>query len=171
METVKDIINSAPFKVYHIHSGNGSEFINSHLVEFCEGREIKFTRSREHISNDNPHVENRNMVVVRRYIGYSRYDTEKELKILKQLYHYVELRHNFFIPTMRLSSKQKIGKKYKRVYETKTPYRRILEDPHIPPLIKQTLMEFKKNLDIVKINKSIVKLYNQLQKIHKKKGG
>ena len=111
------------------------------------------------------------MVVVRRYVGYSRYDTNKELEILKQLYYYIELRHNFFIPTMRLCSKQKIGKKYKRFYQIKTTYRRVLEDPDTPQFIKETLIEFKKNLDIVKINKTIVKLYNLLEKVHKNKGG
>ena len=168
-EAVQNIIHSAPFSIYHIHSDNGSEFINSHLLDFCKERNIKFTRSREHISNDNPHVENRNMIVVRRYVGYSRYDTDEELKILRKLYYYVELRHNFFIPTMRLTHKHKIGKKYKRYYETKTPYRRILEDPNTPEFIKETLKEFKKNLDIVKINRTIVKLYNQLEKIHRTK--
>ncbi len=32
---------------------------------------------------------------------------------------------------------------------------------------KETLIEFKKNLDIVKINKTIVKLYNLPEKVHK----
>ena len=168
-EAIQNIIHSAPFSIYHIHSDNGSEFINSHLLDFCKERNIKFTRSREHISNDNPHVENRNMVVVRRYVGYSRYDTDEELKILRKLYYYVELRHNFFIPTMRLTHKQKKGKKHRRYYETKTPYRRILEDPKTPEFIKETLKEFKKNLDIVKINRTIVKLYNQLEMVHRTK--
>ena len=169
VEALDDIISSSPFTVYHIHSDNGSEFINSHLLNFCREKDIKFTRSREHISNDNPHVENRNMVVVRRYVGYARYDTEKELKILKGLYHYIELRHNFFIPTMRLITKEKVGKKYRRVYETKTPYQRVIEDPSVPKQIKEALIEFKKKLDIVKINKTIIKLYNQLEKAHRKK--
>ena len=169
IEALDDIINSSPFTVYHIHSDNGSEFINIHLLEYCRERGIRFTRSREHASNGNPHVENRNMVVVRRYVRYARYDTEKELKVLKELYYYIELRHNFFIPTMRLITKEKVGKKYKRVYETKTPYQRIIEDPSVPELIKEALMEFKKKLDIVKINKTIIKLYNQLEKTHRKK--
>ncbi len=168
-EAVQSIIHSAPFSVYHIHSDNGSEFINSHLLDFCTEKNIKFTRSREHISNDNPHVENRNMVVVRRYVGYARYDTEKELNILRKLYYYIELRHNFFIPTMRLTHKQKTGKKYKRFYDIKTPYRRVLEDPNVPEFIKQTLKEFKRNLDIVHINRTIIKLYNMLERVHKQK--
>ncbi len=171
VKALDDIISGSPFAVYHIHSDNGSEFINSHLLGYCKERGIKFTRSREHVSNDNPHVENRNMVVVRRYVGYARYDTEEELRILRELYYYIELRHNFFIPTMRLIRKQKVGKRYKRVYETKTPYQRVMEDPSVPKLIKKTLREFKKKLDIVKINKTIVKLYHQLQKVHNKKGG
>jgi transposase InsO family protein len=169
VEALGDIITTSPFDIYHIHSDNGSEFINLHLLEFSSVRGIKLTRSREHVSNDNPHVENRNMVVVRRYVGYARYDTEKELKILKEMYYYIELRHNFFVPTMRLTAKEKVGKRYKRVSDIKTPYQRVIEDPSIGRERKEALIEFKKKLDIVKINKAIVKLYGQLERIHRRK--
>ena len=90
-------------------------------------KNIKFTRSRVHVSNDNPNVENRNMMTVRRYVGYRRYSTPKEQEILQKLYYYIELRHNFFIPTMKMVKKEKKGKKTKRFYELKTPYRKIME--------------------------------------------
>jgi len=102
LEVLRDLIDRglkrSPFAFWHIHSDNGSEFINSHLLNYCREEGIEFTRSREHVSNDNPHVENRNMIVVRRYVGYGRYDTEAELKILEEMYRYIELRHNYFIP-------------------------------------------------------------------------
>ncbi len=77
-EALISIVKSAPFKVYHLHSDNGSEFINSHLLHYCRENKITFTRSRVYVSNGNPHFENRNMVVVRRYTGYALYDSEKK---------------------------------------------------------------------------------------------
>jgi transposase InsO family protein len=39
------------------NSDNGSEFINHHLLDWCERRQITFTRSRPGNSNDGAHVE------------------------------------------------------------------------------------------------------------------
>jgi hypothetical protein len=78
--------NSRDSKINKYHKREEfPQFINSHLLKYCGVSGIKLTRSKEYVSNDNPHVENRNMIVVRRYMGYSRYDTEKELNILKEL--------------------------------------------------------------------------------------
>ena len=171
VEALDGIKKRSPFAFWHIHSDNGSEFINSHLLNYCREEGIEFTRSREHVSNDNPHVENRNMIVVRRYVGYARYDTEAELGILEEMYRYIELRHNYFIPTMRLKEKRKVGKRYRRVYDIKTPYQRVMEDPSISVVVKGRLKEIKEGLDIVEINRAIVRLYNQLERVHRRKGG
>ncbi len=168
-QAMEEILKTAPFKLFHLHSDNGAEFINSHLLEFCKTNNITFTRSRVHISNDNPHVENRNLMAVRRYVGYARYDTEEELEILKKLYYYIELRHNFFIPVMRLVGKEKKGKRYLRKYEIKTPYARLMEDPTTPQKTKENLHRMKQSLDILTINREIVKLYNKLEIIHNRK--
>ncbi len=171
-EALEDIVKTSPFKINHIHSDNGSEFINAHLLEYTQQKKIRFTRSRVHISNDNPNVENRNMMVVRKYVGYRRYSTPKEQEILDKFYRYVELRHNFFIPTMKLIHKERIGKKYIRHYEIKTPYKRLLERDDVPQEIKQQLKQIKTTLNLTEINKEIVKLYNKLDMIYnKKKGG
>ncbi len=162
-EALDNIVISSPFKINHIHSDNGSEFINAHLLEYTKQKKIKFTRSRVHICNDNPNVENRNMMVVRRYVGYRRYSTQKEQEILENFYRYVELRHNFFIPTMKLTYKEKAGKKYKRHYEIKTPYKRLLDREDIPEEIKQQLRQLKSSLNLRTINKEIVSLYNKLE--------
>lgn len=172
-EALDDINHSSPFKINHIHSDNGSEFINAHLLEYTRDKQIKFTRSRVHISNDNPNVENRNMMVVRRFVGYRRYSTQKEQEILDNFYRYVELRHNFFIPTMKLIYKEKEGKKYVRHYEIKTPYKRLLEREDIPEEVKQQLKQIKSSLKLDVINKELVKLYGKLDAAYnnKKKGG
>ena len=48
-----------PFALLGIHSDNGSEFINHHLLHWTELMHT-FTRERPHRSNDNAYVEQKN---------------------------------------------------------------------------------------------------------------
>ncbi len=54
-----------PFPLLGVDSDNGSEFINHHLLAWCEQRQITFTRSRPGNCNDGAHVEQKNWAVVR----------------------------------------------------------------------------------------------------------
>nr|WP_204815181.1 hypothetical protein [Mycobacterium riyadhense] len=54
---------------------NGGEFINSHLLAWCEKRRITFTRSRPGNKNDGCHVEQKNWAIVRIVVGYHRCST------------------------------------------------------------------------------------------------
>jgi hypothetical protein len=71
-----NIRNRMPFDLLGIDSDNGSEFINHHLVNYCKKERITFTRGRPYKKNDNCYVEQKNFSVVRRAIGYCRYETE-----------------------------------------------------------------------------------------------
>ncbi|MCO5306592.1 MAG: transposase family protein [Microthrixaceae bacterium] len=71
-----------PFPILGIDSDNGSEFINAHLLDYCEARKITFTRGRPGNKNDGCHVEQKNWTHVRGLVGYLRYDTEAELDLL-----------------------------------------------------------------------------------------
>ena len=75
-EALKDIRGKLPFDLLGIDSDNGGEFINNHLVRFCHEEKITFTRSRSYRKNDNCFIEQKNYTIVRRYVGYARYDTE-----------------------------------------------------------------------------------------------
>jgi len=46
-----------------------------------------------------------------------------------------------------------------------------MEDPSISGLVKGRLKKIKEGLDIVEINRAIVKLYNQLERVHRRKEG
>ena len=59
-----------PFAVLGIHSDNGSEFINHHLLKWCTDREITFTRGRPNHKNDQAYVEQKNWTEVRKSAGY-----------------------------------------------------------------------------------------------------
>ncbi len=65
-----------PFPLLGVDSDNGSEFINQSFHTYCQEENIKFTRSRSYKKNDSCHVEQKNGNVVRRLVGYDRYDSK-----------------------------------------------------------------------------------------------
>ena len=67
-----------PFRIAGIDSDNGSEFINAHMLRYCIENKITFTRSRAYKKNDSCYVEQKNYSVVRRAVGYLRYDSQEE---------------------------------------------------------------------------------------------
>jgi len=68
---------------------------------------ITFTRTRPYRKNDNCYVEQKNYSVVRRAVGYQRFDTPtKKDCCLNQLYDTLRLYTNFFQPVMKLKSKE-----------------------------------------------------------------
>jgi len=59
-EALMQIRAAFPFPIIGIDSDNGSEFINWHLLRWCEQNQMTFTRSRSGNSNDGAHVEQKN---------------------------------------------------------------------------------------------------------------
>lgn len=117
-----------PFPLLGIDSDNGSEFINDLLYRYCLNEEITFTRSRPYKKNDQAHVEQKNWSVVRRTVGYDRWETVQELALLESIYQDLRLYINFFQPSLKLIAKERIGNKTIKRYDTaKTPYQRVIE--------------------------------------------
>jgi len=116
-----------PFTLLGLHSDNGSEFINYGLYNYCRREGIKFTRSRSYKKNDNAHVEQKNWSVVRRLVGYDRYNSHQALECLNRLYELVRLYTNFFQPALKLKLKTRHGARVHKVYdEARTPYQRLV---------------------------------------------
>ena len=70
--------------------------------------------------------------VIRRLVGYDRFDTQKQTDALYQLYDVYRLYVNSFLPVTKLVSKQRCGRKVKKVYDDpKTPYQRVLDSPDV----------------------------------------
>lgn len=120
-----DIASVMPFPVRGVDSDNGGEFINHHLLDWCEKREITFTRSRPGNSNDGAHVEQKNWAIVRTIVGYLRYDTAPELLLLNKIWQQQSLLTNYFQPQQKLISKVRDGAEVTKKYDTATtPHRR-----------------------------------------------
>jgi len=165
-DALQDIRKRLPFAMKGIDSDNGSEFINNHLVAYCQQEDIVFTRSRSYQKNDNCHVEQKNFTAVRNFVGYSRYDREEELVLLNELYRHLRLYLNFFHPQMKLVSKERIGTKVKKQYDVpQTPYQRLLDLEEVDVERKSKLQNTYAQLNPFELKRTIDKLQEKLLKM------
>jgi len=169
-EAIKEIRGRLPFALLGIDSDNGGEFINNQLLRYCQQQQISFTRSRTARKNDNCFVEQKNYSVVRRAVGYLRYDSEPELKLLNALYSKLRLYTNYFQPVMKLVDKQRIGSKVKKKYDrARTPYERVMESAEVSEEKKQRLRHEYEGVNPAQIKREITRLQDELIRISAKK--
>ena len=85
------------------------------------------TRSRAYKKNDQAFVEQKNGAVVRRLVGYARFDGVETARVMARLYAAARLHVNFFQPSFKLREKRREGAKViKRYHPPATPYERAL---------------------------------------------
>ena len=158
---IKDIETSLPFPLLGFDSDNGSEFLNHHLLRHFADRKqpVQFTRSRAYHKDDNAHIEQKNWTHVRQWLGYHRFDNPETVPLLNELYTTEwRLFHNFFCPSVKLISKQRIASKTLKRYDTpKTPYQRITESPHIAAEVKKELTDLLQTLNPFHLRKAMEK--------------
>ena len=117
------ILERLPFGVRELHSDNGSEFLNNHLVRIW-GEEItglSLSRSRPYQKNDNRFVEQKNATLVRAYLGQVRLDSPEQTAALNSLYDQMWLYYNCFQPVMRLREKARTERRIIRRWDTAQP--------------------------------------------------
>lgn len=162
---LKSIRTRLPFPLLGIDSDNGSEFINNHLLNYCKQEQITFTRGRAGKKNDGCFVEQKNYSVVRRAVGYARYDSPAQLRLLNALYGRLRLYTNYFQPVMKLVSRERNGAKVKKKHdEARTPYRRLMEMPDINPKTKKRLEAEYATLNPAQLKREITELQKKLLK-------
>jgi hypothetical protein len=126
------ILDRLPFPIHGVHPDNGSEFFNSHMLNFWSNHpQVHLSRSRPYHKNDNRFVEQKNSSLVRAYVGDIRLATVAQTQALENIYHHLWLFNNCFQPSLRLFSKQSIPAdayhpaRIRRRYSARTPWQRI----------------------------------------------
>jgi hypothetical protein len=164
-EALKAIRTRIPFALLGIDSDNGSEFINNHLLRYCQQEKITFTRGRPWKKNDGCFVEQKNFSVVRRAVGYVRYDTSAQLKLLNELYRHLRLYTNYFQPVMKLTRKERTGAKVKKTYDRpQTPYQRLMASPTTSKATRKRLQAEYATLNPAALKRTISNLQAKLIK-------
>ncbi|MGZ5187571.1 MAG: DDE-type integrase/transposase/recombinase [Caldimonas sp.] len=129
---------------------NDSAFMNDVVVPWCREQKIEVTRSRAYKKNDQAFVEQKNGAVVRRLVGYGRFDGADTARVMSRLYAAARLHVNFFQPSFKLREKRREGAKIiKRYHAPATPYERALAHPKLSKAIKRRLRETYRSLDPV----------------------
>ena len=157
-----------PFPMLGIDSDNGGEFINHQLFDWCVQNGVKFTRGRPYHKNDNCFVEQKNGDVVRKTVGYARFEGQNAADALSDVYRYLNPLLNYFYPTIRLTAKEKLPSgRYKKIYEKdpKPPCQRLLESPDLSEECKAELRRRMAALNPVELKRAMDKARDRLLKL------
>lgn len=152
-----------PFALLGLDTDNGSEFLNYGVLEYCRREQITFTRCRPYKKNDQCHVEQKNGSVVRRLVGYDRFEGQAACTQLAALYGTARLYVNFYQPTMKLLSKKRQGARVVKRYEpARTPFQRVLDCVEVSEDAKQALKREYERLDPVTLLARVEMLQDSL---------
>jgi hypothetical protein len=151
---VVEAINRAqslfPWLLRGVDFDNDSAFMNDVVVPWCREQKLEVTRSRAYKKNDQAFVEQKNGAVVRRLMGYGRFDGIETVRVMGRLYAAARLYVNFFQPSFKLKEKRREGAKViKRYHPPLTPYERALAHPKVTAAVKKRLRDQYRSLDPV----------------------
>jgi len=165
-DAIGEMRERLPFAVLGLDSDNGGEFINEQLVRYCVAERITFTRSRAGRKNDNCYVEQKNWSIVRRFVGYGRFDTAEACHGLNDLYVVLRDYVNFFLPSMKLKEKVRHGARVTKRYDRpQTPYQRVLASPQVSPTVKRRLRARYATLNPAALKREIEALQDRLTRL------
>jgi hypothetical protein len=140
-----------PFKIRGLDSDCGSEFLNTALIAYCADHHITFTRGRPYRKNDGCYVEQKNWAVVRRLVGYQRFEGPA-LPALERVHDLARDYVNFLHPVRRLTEKVRLGARVTRRYDTaQTPYRRLVASGCLSQTALRQLTRRSKALDPLRL--------------------
>ena len=145
-----------PFEVRVLHSDNGTEFLNDHLVRYAKLHHLQLQRGRPYHKNDQPYIEQKNRQFVRELVGYGRYDTPEEVDWLNQLYALFDPYANLFLPTRKLLTKNRSGNRVQKRYDIAlTPVQRLMECGAIKPEAQERWLPMVQQLNPLAVHRRL----------------
>jgi hypothetical protein len=172
VESMRKIKERLPFLWLSAHPDSGSEFINFNVKGWCDTEGIAMTRSRPNRKNDNMYVEERNGHVVRKMVGYITLDCLEVIKPLNDYYDVLMPYLCHFVAVKRMLGKERVGSKYRRIYEkiTKTPYQRILGHTEVSGADKEKLRTEHNKLNPLVLKREMEKRLKKVYDIQQRFG-
>jgi hypothetical protein len=148
VEAMKHAQSLFPWLLRGVDFDNDSAFMNDVVVPWCRKQKLEVTRSRAYKKNDQAFVEQKNGAVVRRLMGYGRFDGLETARVMARLYAAARLYVNFFQPSFKLKEKRREGAKViKRYHAPSTPYERAVAHPKVATAVKTRLRDQYRSLD------------------------
>lgn len=158
---VIDAISTArrlfPFPLRGVDFDNDSVFMNERVVGWCLAHGLEVTRARAYRKNDQAWVEQKNGAIVRRLVGYGRFEGLESLQVLTRLYVASRLHTNLFQPSFKLKSKTRTGAKVaKRYHPPQPPAHRVL-------LLQEATKKTKSRIHQLLVDSDPVLLFEEIQ--------
>lgn len=161
VSAVKSMEETFPFLLKNFDTDCGTEFLNYTLMKHLNERPqpIKMRRSRPYKKNDQCYVEQKNFTHVRKLFKYDRIEQESLVSLMNDIYiNYWNPLHNYFIPSFKLESKERIDSRIKKKHESpKTPVQRILDCKNVKRQVKGNLIAAIDKLDPIVLKKELNK--------------
>jgi hypothetical protein len=151
LERTRDVEQHLPFAVLGFDFDNGSEWLNWSLIRYLQQRPkpIGLSRSRPYHKDDNAHVEQKNWMWPRQLLGYGRLEDPDLVEPINGLYTEAwGLLQNFFLPSMKLIKKWRMGSRWVRRHDrAQTAYQRLLGSGQLSGKAARQLRERYHSLD------------------------
>ena len=148
VEALERVRQGLPFPLRALDVDNGSEFVNETMIQYCLRNGIELTRSRPYRKNDQAWIEQKNGAIVRKLLGYRRFEGIAAAQALSRLYGASRLFVNFFQPSFKLAEKHRQGAQVtKRYHPPETPCERLLSADTVSDDTKVKLREVGSALD------------------------
>lgn len=151
LEQTRHTEQNLPFAVLGFDFDNGSEWLNWTLIRYLQvrARPVRVSRSRPYHSDDNAHVEQKNWMWPRQLLGYGRLEDPGQVEPINQLY--IQAwgpLQNFFLPSMKLVKKWRVGSRWKRRHDRpQTAYQRLLATSQLTNKARRQLRDQYQSLD------------------------
>jgi len=139
-----------PFPMRGVDFDNDSVFMNDRVVGWCTAQGLEVTRARAYRKNDQAWVEQKNGAIVRRLVGYGRFEGLEAVRALTRLYAAARIHTNVLQPSFKLRSKSRIGAKVvKRYHPPVPPASRVLANAAVSSEVKASLAHVLATVDPV----------------------
>ena len=139
-----------PFPLRGVDFDNDSLFMNDLVVGWCRSEGLEVTRSRAYRKNDQAWVEQKNGAIVRRLVGYGRFEGVLAGEALGRLYAAARLHGNLFQPSFKLREKRREGARViKRYHAPEPPVARALAHAKVSDADKMRLRDMRAVADPV----------------------
>jgi hypothetical protein len=139
-----------PFPLCGVDFDNDGAFMNDPVVDWCRAQGLEVTRSRAYRKNDQAWVEQKNGSIVRRLVGYGRFEGMAAARALARLYAAARLHTNLFQPSFKLKEKKRIGARViKRYHPPVPPMDRVLAKLEVDGEAKDRLRQLRARADPV----------------------
>ena len=152
VDVLGEIRRRLPFPLLGFDTDNDTVFMNETVRDYRAAEKIEFTRCRPYRKNDQAHVEQKNGEIVRRMVGYRRYEGVAAAAQLAKLYSPARLFVNAFQPCFKLAEKTRNGAQVKKRYHRPlTPCDRLLTDARVDAASRDRIVKLRSDLDPVRL--------------------